>query len=497
VRGRAFALALLFSRIARASNVLEIPDNGSEAMARGGAWIAKASDPLATFFNPAGLAGQATQLTLQTNIVVQHTCFTRIRAESDTSIDPLASADGRFPRVCSDIEPALNPQIGASVRLSERLGIGVLVYGPAAAGRATWPELVDAGGERRPAPQRYLLTRQSAVLAFPTVGIGYRVFPDLRIGASAGWGIAHVKSALATVALASGAQNADNDIRANLQVKDLFVPRITAGAIWNVTQSFDLAGTWQWTDRIRARGDLGTATSYWSAQNVRGDDSGVGYADTFYSDCGTGRPADEGKCGDGGNATLSLPIPMEAKLAMRVHGQTRRDDFEVDLTWANDSALDVVRLRFPGDAAGNGRLPLAGINAFIPPNADQPRRYRDVLGIRAGGDVEIIPSFVVRGGAYFETAAGRGEYQRLDVAATERFGIALGGAWRLPMERVRAELLFGYGHTFVADARRGDRNATGIGAIAGTPPYRTAWPVNLGTITNAVNTLNVGAVVGF
>jgi hypothetical protein len=341
VRARVAALALLWSGVARGSNVLEIPDNGSEAMARGGAWIAKASDPLATIFNPAGLAGQTTQVTLQTNLVVQHTCFSRVRAANDTSIDPLTSADGRFPRVCNDIEPALNPQLGASVRLSERLGLGLLVYGPAAAGRATWPEFVDG----RPAPQRYLLTRQTAVLVFPTVGVGWRVLPDLRIGVSAGWGIAHVKSALATVALASGAQNADNDILANLQVKDLFVPRITAGAIWNVTRFFDLAGTWQWTDRIRARGDLGTATSYWSAQNARGDDSGVGYADTVYSD--------------------------------------------------------------------------------------------------------------------------------------------------------RAELSFGYGHTFIADARREDRNASGIGAIAGTAPYRTAWPVNLGTVTNAVNTVNVGVVVGF
>jgi long-chain fatty acid transport protein len=488
VRARLAALALLWSGVARGSNVLEIPDNGSEAMARGGAWIAKASDPLATLFNPAGLAGQTTQVTVQTNIVVQHTCFSRVRAENDTSVDPLASADGRFPRVCSDIEPALNPQLGASLRLSERLGVGVLLYGPAAAGRATWPEFVD---DHRPAPQRYLLTRQRAVLVFPTVGVGWRVLSNLRIGASAGWGITHVKSALATVALASGAQNADNDIRANLQVKDLFVPRITVGAIWSVTPFF------------RSRRHMAMDRSHSRARRPRDRDQLLvgaertrrrqrrrlrryGLRRLRNRAARRRRKVRERRKRD---ALSSDSDGSEARDARSWADATRR--LRNRSEWANDSALDVVRVRFP---AG---LPLSGINAEIPQNADQPRRYRDVLGVRAGGDVEIVPSFVVRGGASFETAAGREEYQRLDAAATERLGIAVGGAWRLPIDRVRAELAFGYGHTFIADARREDRNANGIGAIAGGAPYRTAWPVNLGTITNAVNTVNVGAVVGF
>ena len=47
------ALLLLMPASAHAENVTEFPDNGSEQMARGGAWVARASDPLATIFNPA------------------------------------------------------------------------------------------------------------------------------------------------------------------------------------------------------------------------------------------------------------------------------------------------------------------------------------------------------------------------------------------------------------------------------------------------------------
>ncbi len=259
---------------ARASNVTEVPDNGSEQMARGGAWVARASDPLATTFNPAGLAGQPTRVTLQNGFLVQHTCFTRIKAAADTSVDLLADANGRFPRVCNDIEPTLNPQLGATLRLSDRLGIGALVIGPASAGEKVFPEFVEDGsGTKRASPQRYLLTRQAGIIVFPTVGVGYEVIENLRLGLSFGWGFAKLKNAAATAALNSGGQTSDNDVQANLQVRDYFIPRVTAGALWSATPNLDVAAWYQWTDAIRAKGDVGTATSYYTAANARGDDS--------------------------------------------------------------------------------------------------------------------------------------------------------------------------------------------------------------------------------
>ena len=522
---------VLTSETAVASSVLEVPDNGSEAMARGGAWIARATDPLATTFNPAGLAGQATRLTLQTNIVVQHTCFARLRAATDGSVDPLVSASGRFPRVCNDIEPEPNPQLAATFRIDDRLALGISVGGPAAAGSKTWPEFVEDGdGKRRASPQRYLLTRQTSLVLVPTIGVGYQVLPELRIGASFGWGIAHIKSAAATVALANGFQTSDNDIRAKVQVADAFVPRASLGAIWRLSSRVDLAGWYQWTDAIRATGDLGTASSYYTAANARGDASRVGYADTIFSDCGTGRLQDAGKCGDGDNAKLTLPLPMEAKLGLRLHQPregaprsavrdplaTERWDAEVDLTWANNSAIDAIEVRFPGDASGAGRLPVSGINAEIPPNADQVRRYRDVLGIRAGGDLVVVPDVLaVRGGAFYETSANREPYQHIELPATARFGVALGLTTRIRLGERALELMGGYGHTFFADAVREDANASGIGATAGTScagtavpasrttcsdgseRFRTRWPVNLGTIKNALNVIHVGVAYRF
>ena len=78
------AAALATTSSAYASNITEFPDNGSEQMARGGAWVARASDPLAAFFNPAGLAGQDSKVTVQANLSLLSTCFTRVAAANDT-----------------------------------------------------------------------------------------------------------------------------------------------------------------------------------------------------------------------------------------------------------------------------------------------------------------------------------------------------------------------------------------------------------------------------
>jgi long-chain fatty acid transport protein len=539
----AVALSLL-PGVARASNVTEVPDNGSEQMARGGAWLARASDPLATAFNPAGLAGQPSRVTLQSSILFHHTCFSRIKAAGDTSIDPLAGANGAFPRVCNDIAPAFNPQIGGTLAFGDRLGLGFVFIGPSAAGDKTFPDFVEtANGQRRPAPQRYMLLRQAGLIAFPTIGVGYEVVSNLRLGLSFGWGFAKILNSAATVALNNDGQTADNDVRATLQAKDYFIPRVTGGALWSVTPNLDLAGFYQWTDALRARGDIGTATGYYGVANARGDSSRVGYGDTMYSDCGTGRAQDAGKCGSGGNATLKMAIPMEAKVGLRYHqprtmtvpleGQPapktyRRDplandlfDAEIDLTWANDSAIDALELRFPGDATGAGRLPVSGVNSEVPPNADQRRDFSDVFGVRIGGDYNVVPDVLaLRAGAYFESSAANAQFQHIDFAASQRIGFAFGGTYRVRLSKNPAhtdalEIMIGYGHTFFADQSRVDPHASGLGAVAGAPcpsdasvtgphtcsdgttRYRTRWPVNLGTITNSLNAFNVGLAYRF
>lgn len=536
-------------REAHATNVTEFPDNGSEQMGRGGAWVARASDPLATAFNPAGLAGQPSRLTLQSNFIVHRTCMTRLKSANDTTFltptggnnDPLVDPSGHYPRVCNDIEPNINPQLAATLKVNDRLGLGVAVLGPSSAGEKNYPEFVEGGdGQLHAAPQRYLLTRQAGIVLFPTIGVGYEVIDNLRIGASVAWGVAKLKTAAATVALNSDNTTSDNDVRANIQFADYFIPRFSLGALYSATPEIDIAAWYQWTDAIRASGDVGIAANYYTRANARGDESSVRYGDTIFPDCGTGRPQDEGKCGDGDNAKVKITLPMEAKIGIRYHKprvqtgpdgeavppQNKRDpmandvfDVELDLTWANNSAIDALQIRFPGDPTGRGLLPVSGIDgAEIPPNADQRRNYKDVFGIRFGGDYVVLPDqLALRAGVFYETSALDERFQHLDFAPSARFGVAGGASYRILTNRETRsalEIMLGFGHVFFADMTREDPNAEGLPALAGTScnnstavspdacadgaaRYRTKWPVNLGTITNSLNVVNVGLAYRF
>ena len=535
--GSFFATTALLEASASATNVTEFPDNGSEQMGRGGAWVARASDPLAAFYNPAGLAGQPTRLTLQSNITFSHTCFSRIRAAGDTTHEGLAPSPGdAFPRVCNDIAPFPDPQIAFNYRATDRIGIGFAVLGPSAAGKTDWPSFVNNAAGPQPSPQRYLLLNGNLFFVTPTLGVGVEVADNFRIGASFQWGIMKAKFSNASSSL-NGADNGmgmdngqdprSNDVNATLIVKDYFVPGFTLGALYSPSDNLDLAGWYKWSDAIRADGDVYTQANYF--KNPTG--SSIKDGDSTRPDCGV--PGGMPVCGNGNNAKLKIAIPMEAKIGLRYHkprGPVKahvRDplatdifDAELDLTWSNNSALDALEVRFPSDKNGDGVIPVNGIpSGVLPPNADVRHHFKDVVGVRLGGDYNVIADkLALRGGAFYESNGQDQQYQNVDFAGASRFGLA-GGATlrvRLDKEKTRAlELSLGLMHVFFVEQDNKDPNAAGLLGVAGAacnpslnnqagdfckdgkPKYRTNWPVNLGTITNALNVINVGASYRF
>jgi long-chain fatty acid transport protein len=524
---------------------MEFPDNGSEQQGRGGAWVARASDPLAAFYNPAGLAGQPTRLTLQANLSSQSTCFARIKALGDPTQGDGVAPGGAYPRVCSDGGVFPNPQIGFTWRATDRIGVGLLVLGPSAVGNVTWPEFVGTTAS----PGRYLLLKENVVFLTPTIGIGWEALDGLRLGASFQAGLAPtidlVNASVADGAYTGANAPAYNDVRSELFAKTFFVPGFTLGALWSATDALDVAAWYKWSAPIDPKGDVQTASSYFTPAVARGNTSGVTWGDTSVADCNYPHPPPPAQqpaplCGAGNNAQVKLPIPMEAKLGLRYHqprrglrmplplDSRRRDpmsqdvfDVEADFTWANDSAVDAVQVRFPATVPnGDGLLPAnSGLpTATIPPNADVPHSFRDVVGVRVGGDYTLLPDQLsLRAGAFFETRAARATYQDIDFDAAARFGVSLGGTYRIQLGQRSLDLMLGYGHVFFSTLENSAPNAAGLRALAGTactlPPdpagttatcpasgtqkFRTDWPVNLGSITSAMNLINVGATLAF
>jgi long-chain fatty acid transport protein len=531
--------ALTFAGKARATDATEVPDNGSEQSGRGGAWVARASDPLAAFYNPAGLAGQPTRIVLQANFGSQRTCFTRIKSSKAANGVNDATNDGvspgaTYPKVCSGAGYNAVPQLAMTIKLTPRIGLGLAPFltPSSAGGTSSYPEFATVGATpNSPSPGHYLLTSQNIQLILPTVGLGVEIVNRLRLGISFQWGIAHLSFSNGLPAVnEDGDTPIANDVKATLNVHDYFIPGFTVGTIWSPSNEVDLAGWFKWSSPISATGDAQAEYPYY-ADTAAGTPGKANTTDTSQRDCGfTAAATKTGPCGNGGNASVHIARPMEAKIGVRFHVPRKgvlydehlRDpmmqdlfDVEADFTWANDSAMDSLAIRFPGS------LPINlgnNLTSVIPPNADIPFHYSDVAGVRVGGDWNILPDeLAVRTGGFFQTPSQTGsnvQYQNLAFATGSQLGLALGATYRFHFFGARAgaiELSAGFEHVFLStesyDGTGGIYGLTGTacnpaenpgatpsGALCsnGHPKYRTEWAVNLGTITNSINVLNAG-----
>ncbi len=519
----AAALMLLGPSLARAASPYEVGDNGSEQLGRAGAWVARASTALAVVENPAALATQRAGVDVGMNLALKRSCFTRLKAIGDTTDDGFAPG-ASYPRVCDDGAALPVGYAALTFPVGERTAIGFALAGPSGVPNARWPSFVDG----RPAPQRYLALESTALFAQPTIGLAHRVLPALSVGASFAWGVAWVKSSAATAALPTAGQRpADNDVKSTVEATDAFVPSGTLGALANLGPLLDVGVAYKLSAPIDARGDARTEVNAFAPRARDGDTSRVVYGDTSRADCGQ---AGGSACGGGGNARVTIPMPMELKLGARFHLPRARDaapgrvrdpiaddvfDLELDLEWTQSSVIDATRVRFPSDR-GLGTIPVAGTAGVIPPVADVPRDYRDVLGVRMGGEVSVVPRRLsLRVGGSYETRADRDATQNVDVLAGARVGVAAGATLRLVTGDAAARASAGprtldvsVGVAQVHVLGREASGGPGIGAFTGVPcasgdasagvcadgtaAHRTPWATNLGAMTAVVHLLHVG-----
>src|SRR5688500_16683871 len=163
---------------------LGVPDAGSLQVGRGGAWVARADDPLAAYFNPAGMSFQSNGVHIGAHLMIQSSCFARIGEDGQpvspgNNIPGPGAPNGPEADTCmTAIFP--NPQIAAVFRPYDGLAIGIALVGPHAVGNIEWPESVeyrlpsdDEGAEPRtqPSPTRYMLVKQQSVIVFPTISV--------------------------------------------------------------------------------------------------------------------------------------------------------------------------------------------------------------------------------------------------------------------------------------------------------------------------------------
>jgi long-chain fatty acid transport protein len=517
-------LSLACAAPASASSVIEYPDLGATQLGRGGAWLAYANDASATFFNPAALARLGNSVSLSVNMNMHDACFTRRKASTDTSDDGYAPG-AKYPEVCVEGTPIPIPALGASFRLTPDLVVGAAVVAPNGNPMEKWPEFVGT----KMGPSRYLLTSQNNAIVFPTLGLGWQATEWLAVGGAFTAGIGRFEMVTAAMAQNRDNMTPDNDVRAKVTAASWFVPGGNVSFLATPTPWLDVAGWVRVSAPIEAKGDIETAANYYTPEVAKGRTSAVEYGDSTKPNCGNAQLATT-PCGSGDNVSVKLKLPVEAKLGFRAHRPNPKAtpvpgqfdplkdelyDLELDLTYAQNSAIDTIQVRFPSDALGRGLVVPPGLaGGSIPPNADQAKYFKDVVGVRLGGDYVVLPEqLAVRAGAFWESNAQTPQYQNIDFMGKSRLGLTAGVTYRAPVGAHGLDLSIAYMHLFVKDATNDDPNAPGVAALTGTacnpspttaqytgtcstsgsPVYRSNWPVNLGTITNSVNSLALGA----
>lgn len=497
--------SLVFANSAFASG-LETPDNGVVQAGRGATYVARADDPLAAAFNPAGLAYQKSGVFLGGHLMFQKRCFSR-RNPDGSPVSPGASLpgpgapNGPTDPVCADTAPFPNPQVAANFRISDRFAIGVALLGPHGVGNISWPESVNYKNQlglstTQPAPNRFLLVEQESLLINPTLSVGYAINDKISIGAGFIWGIASVKFvnfSESTSQVATDDFASNQEVRATISAVDAFIPGFVVGVLASPHKRLDLGANIRWQDAVDAKTDLHIESLYWKSGGTKNDAPCAGSA----ANCNITDKAEAG--------TLKIRTPFTAKFGFRYHspqkmgslvpkiGRKIRDpladdqfDIEADFTYAHNSVVDNLEVRFqPG-------IKVNGTPGYIPENADIPHKWKNVFGARLGGDYVFIPGFLAaRAGAWFETNGQDPEYLNLDFHNGYRVGVNAGATVRL----ARFDVSVAYQHTFFETLDNGGKGAVlGLSGDA-TTGYRTVHNVNGGKLTSSLDEVALGATV--
>ena len=282
-----------------------------------------------------------------------------------------------------------------------------------------------------------------------------------------------------------------NDVKATLSSTDGFIPGFVVGVLWEPIRRLSIGGWYRFSDKISSSTDLRAEADFFQASGAVNPAPVV----TEIEDAGR----------------LELQIPMEARIGFRYRhprsGNPRCQDFvekhrgyvrdaysqdlfdlELDLTWAHNSAVDQLTLTF------NDRHQINGTPGTVPLDGSIIHNWKDVLGVRLGGEVIPVPDLLaLRLGGFFESKGVDDEFLNIDFHVSERVGIS-GGGGRLRFGPVA--IAVSYQPTFVFDlGNGGNGQVRGLSGDATTGDFRTRQAINGGNANSSLD--EVGLAVSY
>jgi long-chain fatty acid transport protein len=471
--------SLVAPRDARAGG-FEMPDNGTEALGRGGAFVAKASDPTAIEYNPAGLAEQrGTRLLLDGKWTLSSYEFQRFGTFPDDPRDPATPWGGAlFPKVRDTGGPFFAPFLAATTDFGtlDWLTVAAGVFGPSGVGNRTYP----VGVAGAPAASRYDVVQPSSLIVLPTLAVGIKAadWLDLGLGAHYVYG-SFALTSTSFVDLGDGPTGPCKN--AEYQPCDSLSRVNAAGSSWAGT-----AGVLLHPSRTVSLGaSVRTPISL--------DASGT--ATVLQAPLNQPIPAP-------GQATLHTELPWYARAGARLAfvdpDGFETGDVEVDGTYETWHEAQGTGPRIHIDHLG----PVGP--AFDDIDITVQHHYNDTFSIRAGGAYNqrmTVGVLSLRLGAYYDRSATADDpsYTRLDFDTLDKIAgtVGVGFAWNGFALNVAYAEVFEPGRT----VEPGQGNVRPIdGAQHGAPVDSQGNPlpaVNEGTYSGHTEMIAVGLVAVF
>jgi long-chain fatty acid transport protein len=360
-----------------------VPDLGVRALGRGGAFVARADDLTAAWYNPAGLADQGgTRFIADMGFIKQSVNYQR----TDETGTPIG------PPIGNTAFPFTIPFLGISSDFGlKNLTFSLSAYGPYSS-KYSYPE----NGS-----QRYTLIESGVLEALYQVSVGWRITPWLKVGASIQNVDVGARQKLALAVLpTTPATEGQSDVRVNFDVNDHLTPNAHFGLLVSPASFLEFGASVKPPMPVNAEGTLDINQDDIARLRAKG-----------------GLLANLAVQGNQVGLKFDLPLVVRSGLRFKHPRFDIETDFVVE-RWGGFSRLEVV----PKDITYN----LTGTPQKLTPIV-QDRGYGDAYSIRVGSDIEIIPGkLTARVGYYYETSAVPDQSLNVSSVDTEKHGFTVG-----------------------------------------------------------------------
>jgi long-chain fatty acid transport protein len=423
---------------ARAGGIF-VPGYGVQAQPRAGAFVAKADDPSALYYNPAGFARQrGTTLQIGANLLDLRQTATRegtfeAAPEGD---EPWTGRPFETMTESSSPKVGLGPfQLSPSLLVATDLGGRTpLVYGfgiiseNASPDRSYGDAISDYTFEDPDAPPpglRYDGVRKEGTAAFLSAAAAYS-FGDLDIGARLSWGIATFAATTYVWAIRNYEEDIHRDAKFELDNTDWFIPAGQLGALYRVSPAIELGAQYTTQRSISASGN-GIA--------ILGNRVGLNGIQDYIAPITGG----EARCADGGTLAqlktcTEFALPQTATIGgryvFRGEDGAERGDLELDLAWEDWSNASDIKIVVDGRSGVTGvRLE----DVFI------RHGFHDTFGARLGGGWAFpidAHTLEVRGGVAYDTAAAPLGWTRTDFDGAAKLTLGSGVGFSFGSTRI-------------------------------------------------------------